>query len=260
MKKSIIYLLMCFTYISYAQYSDIYGEVEYSTILEIGSHVEASSKLFFSSTKSCFIEGEFDNSSLKKESTRIVYHDSLSSNQIKYYTDLISRKIFKHHLLKKNHYLIEEDIFPIEWSLYNEYKSLMGYNCQKAVGKFRGRKYVAWFAADIPIGLGPWKLNGLPGLILQANDTNNQINFFAQKLVFLDSLSFDKNRLNPKTDQTIVISIKKYLKIIDKLEKEEFNRILASMPRGYTISGVNKSGRESKMEIIYEWEKINEKE
>ena len=34
----------------------------------------------------------------------------------------------------------------------------------------RGRTYTAWYAHDIPIGDGPWKFHGLPGLILKVND------------------------------------------------------------------------------------------
>ena len=43
--------------------------------------------------------------------------------------------------------------------------------CQKALGEFRGRKYIAWFTSDIPLSDGPWKFCGLPGLILAVQDT-----------------------------------------------------------------------------------------
>ena len=43
----------------------------------------------------------------------------------------------------------------------------MGYKCQEAVGKFRGRNYKAYFLKDIPISNGPFKFDGLPGLILK---------------------------------------------------------------------------------------------
>lgn len=35
---------------------------------------------------------------------------------------------------------------------------------------FRGRSYKAYFTNDIPITIGPWKFNGLPGLIVYIED------------------------------------------------------------------------------------------
>ena len=48
-----------------------------------------------------------------------------------------------------------------------------------ATSDFRGRRWTAWFATDIPISDGPWKLGGLPGLILQAYDEGQQHVFTA---------------------------------------------------------------------------------
>lgn len=50
-------------------------------------------------------------------------------------------------------------------------------NCRKATGYFRGRNYIAWFCSDIPIPYGPWKLGGLPGLIIKAYDSKGEISF-----------------------------------------------------------------------------------
>ena len=49
----------------------------------------------------------------------------------------------------------------------------MGHECQKAVGHYRGHCWTVWFAMDIPISDGPWKLCGLPGLIMEAASENN---------------------------------------------------------------------------------------
>ena len=48
-----------------------------------------------------------------------------------------------------------------------------------ATSDFRGRRWTAWFATDIPVSDGPWKLGGLPGLILEAYDKGHQYTFTA---------------------------------------------------------------------------------
>ncbi len=50
--------------------------------------------------------------------------------------------------------------------------SLLNYACHRAEARFRGRTYVVWFAPELPFSHGPWKLGGLPGLILRAESTD----------------------------------------------------------------------------------------
>ena len=57
------------------------------------------------------------------------------------------------------------------WQIQSETKEVMGYSCQLASCDFRGRTWHAWFSPDIPINEGPWKLFGLPGLVLEAYDS-----------------------------------------------------------------------------------------
>ncbi len=76
-----------------------------------------------------------------------------------------------------------QETYPLmKWMLYNENKTILGYECQKATCSFRGRNYVAWFAPAIPVKYGPWKFGGLPGLILNVNDTQNIYTFECVKL------------------------------------------------------------------------------
>lgn len=64
-----------------------------------------------------------------------------------------------------------EDWEKPQWELLDSAKTILGYECQLAQTDFRGRHWSAWFTPDIPISDGPWKLCGLPGLILEAYDT-----------------------------------------------------------------------------------------
>lgn len=76
-------------------------------------------------------------------------------------------------------YQYTEKIPKIRWTLGQERKTVLGYDCQQATCRFRGRDYVAWFAADIPLSYGPWKFHGLPGLILEVSDTQCEYVFTA---------------------------------------------------------------------------------
>lgn len=60
-----------------------------------------------------------------------------------------------------------------QWTLKDEHRTILGHECQLATCHWRGRDFEAWFAADIPVPLGPWTFGGLPGLILKLNDREN---------------------------------------------------------------------------------------
>lgn len=71
-------------------------------------------------------------------------------------------------------YKYTEEMDPFNWQLLPETLTMNGYVCQKAFMRFRGRDYEAWFTPEIPLSKGPWKFDGLPGLILEIRDTENQ--------------------------------------------------------------------------------------
>ena len=61
----------------------------------------------------------------------------------------------------------------MQWTLQDSTQTILDHLCQKATCHFRGRDFVAWFAADVPIKGGPWKFGGLPGCILKVYDTQH---------------------------------------------------------------------------------------
>lgn len=83
-------------------------------------------------------------------------------------------------------YIYEDTLYAQNWVIQDFSKLILGHECQKAVCQYRGHCWTAWFAMDIPITDGPWKLCGLPGLIMEATSEDNSHTF---KLLGLERVS-----------------------------------------------------------------------
>lgn len=68
------------------------------------------------------------------------------------------------------------------WTIEDSIKIIMNYECRRASCYYHGRKWIAWFASDIPLSNGPWKLGGLPGLIMEAHDLYDNHHFIINGL------------------------------------------------------------------------------
>lgn len=65
-----------------------------------------------------------------------------------------------------------------DWELAGDsIYQILGHPCRKATARYHGRTWTAFYATDIPIADGPWKLCGLPGLILYARDADKNYIF-----------------------------------------------------------------------------------
>lgn len=65
----------------------------------------------------------------------------------------------------------------MKWSVQPDKSIINGYPVQKATTEFGGRKWTAWFSADIPVQDGPYKFRGLPGMILKIEDATASHSF-----------------------------------------------------------------------------------
>lgn len=74
--------------------------------------------------------------------------------------------------------VVKDSLGIFDWEIQNSEKTILGINCQNAKMVFRGRSYEAWFATELPAG-GPWKFDGLPGLILEIRSLDDYIKFEA---------------------------------------------------------------------------------
>lgn len=79
-----------------------------------------------------------------------------------------------------------EPLAEMQWKIVEDSTAnVLGYECLMAESDYHGRHWKAWFTPEIPMSFGPWKLHGLPGLILKA-EANGGFSFLATGLGHTD--------------------------------------------------------------------------
>jgi len=110
-------------------------------------------------------------------------------------------------------YAYSETVPRIVWQIEENMQTVLGYSAHKATARFRGRDWVVWFAPELPTSLGPWKLSGLPGLIVKAETINNlDGGYFKYTMIGIEK---------PKPQQFIYT----YDKPMKKITRQEFRRL-----------------------------------
>lgn len=124
-------------------------------------------------------------------------------------------------------YEIDDKLPKIDWKIEQDKKLIGKYNCQRATGSFGGRIYTAWFTTDLPFRDGPWKLSGLPGLILEAQDQKKEL-CFSFKEISRNISEQEKTNSFFLNDGCIKVSMKSYIKAKEAFEKDP-EAIMAAM-------------------------------
>lgn len=114
---------------------------------------------------------------LKEKEMQMVKNDMFFDQTI--YQNSPKNLISVHSMITPNYYTYQEDKNKISWSLTEETDHICGYLCKKAMGEYGGRSWIVWYTPEIPVPFGPWKLSGLPGLIMAAFDSENIHHFTA---------------------------------------------------------------------------------
>lgn len=122
------------------------------------------------------------------------HHIDLSPDSIfTVYKDRESNSLlFEFSDIRQRTHLFADTLFPMIWTTYHEQRTIGGIPCLKAVTQFKGRGYTAWYAPSITIAEGPWKLGGLPGLIMEAYDDADQWHMTLTSVS--EGKGFDQNR------------------------------------------------------------------
>lgn len=176
------YFLFLF-FITYPTHSQNF-EVEYDLLLtdnkdEYGVFGFAKIKLITNNRESISYTKNIDttmvipNTEIKHEQTATNYLES--SYKIIHEPTYYSATLFKNYDLKDSNY-------SIEWKIQNKKKKILNYDCQEAVGTYRGRDYVAYFTTEIPIQNGPHTFDNLPGLVLEVVSKDGYVKYLARSL------------------------------------------------------------------------------
>mgnify|MGYP004526553955 CR=1 FL=1 len=112
----------------------------------------------------------------------------------------------------------------IHWKIENDIKKYNTYDLQKATAYFGGRHWIAWFNKDVPFNEGPYKFQGLPGLIFEIQDDKNN---FIYKLVtnknYSEDFATDDFLESHFGSQAIVITEKQKKKILLDFYNDPFS-------------------------------------
>lgn len=176
-----------------------YGHIE-SPGMRSTAGPDLNAYLVFDENESYYVTAKDSLESSVNETTVVTGSDGQTtvytggSNTFRYgkqvYFNRESDSLWWSQRFKGNIYVAESRP-KIEWQLIDETKKIGNIKAFKATGEFRGRTYTAWYVRDIPLPYGPWKLQGLPGLIVEAYDDRKEM------YIYFKSLEFPTNNQTP---------------------------------------------------------------
>ncbi len=197
--------------VSYSLYSNFGKDIDTALLIE-----SAEGSLFF-------LNNQKSNGVLNEEKGEDQYRVVVNNQFI--YSYLCDRKngtaYFVDEIFSKKLTVYEDPPMKLDWNVTGNFKIIKGkFECYEALTDFRGRSYRAWFCPNIQSVGGPWKLNGLPGLILEVEDTRG---YFAIRF---------NEILEPKNDELLSYAKHKFgnLSLKNSLPvqkyKEEIDRFI----------------------------------
>ncbi|MDO4790061.1 MAG: GLPGLI family protein [Porphyromonas sp.] len=146
-----------------------------------------------------------------------------------------------------------EKIAPPEWKILTDSTKKIGaYSCTLASASYLGREWQVWYTQEIPSSAGPWKLSGLPGLILEAKDTEGVFEFS-----FLGFEEQTEEKSYTKIRQSLLPHLSG--RTVSKRKAEELYRSFIEDPFGFLIqtSPNVKIVSNGEQMLTPTWEKMN---
>jgi GLPGLI family protein len=213
-------------------------QVDYKMLLNQSPPVESNAKLWFSDGVSVYNWGDNNvDSQFESEPGSMILQlrDSNPQGTINR-IDFADGTLTTLGSLFNEPYLLKEVLPELQWTLGVKTKEVEGLRLNEAKTTFRGRNYTVWYCPDLPFAAGPWKLHGLPGVILEAYDEEDFL-----KITFTAVRLGSKAGTPPKSKATPaqVLSIDDFRTRQENLATELIKRIQAKLPRGAQLTVQN---------------------
>ncbi|KFF09459.1 hypothetical protein IX38_02915 [Chryseobacterium luteum] len=167
--------------------------------------------------------GAKDTLNSRKQENVTEAYSPLHQGEEKLYKDFKTGKLYIDFSKEKT--VIQDSLNIIPWKLENEYKDILGFKAQKATAEFRKNLWTVWFTKDLPYFDGPWKLNSLPGLILEAQSMEGHMIYKVIKISNKDASAIEKE----KKELRGILDAKKIVSAQENslLEKKKRSEIVA---------------------------------
>jgi GLPGLI family protein len=119
-----------------------------------------------------------------------------------FYKNYEKDTLIYNEIISVNKQFVGEKINLFDWEILpNSNITVLGFKCQVATTEFRGRKYEAVFCQEIAPYGGPWKFDGLPGLILSVRSLDNYFVIIPTKIILNGK---DEKIFNPYENKKII--------------------------------------------------------
>lgn len=191
MKKYLLFaIIVCCLKTVFAQNTGVvyYGEIQ---SMGLGAPVGADYNAFliFDNQRSLYITRQdsiegghiFKQGNFGTGDKRVIKTVVTNPKGFRYYNNRVNQTFYSRDIGFKK---VAETTPKIPWELSDETKKIGDITCYKATAPFRGRNYTAWYASNIALPYGPWKLQGLPGIILEAYDTDKEIYWYFKSIKY----------------------------------------------------------------------------
>ncbi|MBQ9288312.1 MAG: GLPGLI family protein [Bacteroidaceae bacterium] len=166
---------------------DTLARDNFSTPRTYALHIAKSGKSLFSKLDAFVLDSAYAS---REVNGKIMIKEAKAAWESVPGKDSNTSEIWKNHPEKRqitylnrtfmDSWVYTQDFPDFQWEILpDSTQTILEHPCMMAVGNYAGRTWKVWFTVEIPVSDGPWKLCGLPGLILKAEDKRGEFFYTA---------------------------------------------------------------------------------